>query len=329
MAGPREPAGRCSCRNTDCLERPLRRLFQGLASGVAACPWPFVLLPLLLSGGLGAGFLFLPRREANDIEQQFTPTRGPAKAERDFVRRHFPPDDSERFSAPRLPTEGAYAALIAVAADGASVLDPAPWAELRRLNAAVHDAEYERLCARSAGRCAGPNPLLSRPGDAGPPAPGSLLFPVNGSVFLGTALGGVQTEGGRVRSARAVKLLYYLREDGPEARDSRRWLQRFLRDISARVADLRLGSLQVTRAGFGRARGVRAAPSGVGRKGKGTAAGEGGRAARAGAMLLCRRDVWPCLCVYKDREEEEKCLIVSCRFAAGDLLYLAVQTTGI
>ncbi|XP_063270340.1 patched domain-containing protein 3 [Prinia subflava] len=246
MAGPREPAERCSCRRTDCLERPLRRLFEGLARAVAACPWPFVLLPLLLSGGLGAGFLLLPQRQANDIEGQFTPTGGPAKAERDFVRRHFPPDDSQRFSAPRLPTEGAYAALIAVATNGTSVLEPAAWAEVLLLNATVHDAAYERLCARSAGGCASPNPLLSRLGPAGPPAPGSLRFPVSDGVFLGAALGGVDAAGGRVRSARALKLLYYLREDGPEAHDSRQWLQGFLRDIPSKVADLRLGSVRVT-----------------------------------------------------------------------------------
>ncbi|NXQ31182.1 PTHD3 protein, partial [Alaudala cheleensis] len=246
MAGPREPAERCSCRNTDCVERPLRRLFEGLASAVAACPWPFVLLPLLLSGGLGAGFIFLPQRQANDIEGQFTPTGGPAKAERDFVRRHFPPNDSERCSAPRLLTEGTYAALIAVATNGTSVLEPAAWAEVRRLNATVHDAEYERLCARTADGCDSPNPLLSLRGDAGPPAPGSLGFPVSDGVFLGAALGGVETDGGRLRGARAMKLLYYLREDGPEAQDSRQWLQSFLRDISAKLADLRLGSIQVT-----------------------------------------------------------------------------------
>ncbi|XP_071416186.1 patched domain-containing protein 3-like [Pithys albifrons albifrons] len=246
MAGPRDPAERCSCRNTDCVERPLRRLFEGLASGVAACPWPFVLVPLLLSGGLGAGFFFLPQRQANDIEGQFTPTGGPAKAERDLVRRHFPTDDSARFSAPRLPTEGAYAALIAVATNGTSVLAPAAWQEVLRLDEAVRDPKYEQLCARSDGKCSSPNPLLSRRGDERPPAPQSLQFPVNNGDFLGAALGGVETRDGRVLSARALKLLYYLREDGPEAEDSRQWLQGFLRNISAKLTDLHLSSIRVT-----------------------------------------------------------------------------------
>ncbi|XP_069633695.1 patched domain-containing protein 3 [Haliaeetus albicilla] len=245
MAKPRRPAEGCSCRNTDCVERPLRRLFEGLGSGVAACPWPFVLVPLLLSGGLGAGFLFLPQRQANDIEEQFTPTQGPAKAERAFVRRYFPTNDSERFSVPRLPTEGAYATLIAVAARGGSVLSPAAWRDVLRLDAAVRGrAGYERLCARSAGACASPNPLLA---DGAAADLENLTFPVNHGRFLGAALGGVQTDpGGRVLAARALKLVYYLQEDGPAAAESRRWLEGFLREFPSQLAALDFTSVQVT-----------------------------------------------------------------------------------
>ncbi|KAM6412456.1 patched domain-containing protein 3-like [Pluvialis apricaria] len=235
MAEPRRSEEGCSCRNTDCLERPLRWLFEGLGSAVAACPWPFVLVPLLLSAGLGAGFLFLPQRQANDIEEQFTPTGGPAKAERDFVRRYFPTDDSERFSFPRLPTEGAYAALIAVAAGEESVLDPAARRDLKGLDAAVRARGYEQVCARSGGACASPcpGPLLPLLQDA---ALENLTFPITNGTFLGATLGGVRTgAGGRVLSARAVKLVYFLREDGPAAAESRRWLESFLRDIPSEL----------------------------------------------------------------------------------------------
>ncbi|KAM6282069.1 patched domain-containing protein 3-like [Porphyrio hochstetteri] len=248
MAEPRRPAEGCSCRNTDCVERPLRRLFEGLGSGVAACPWPFVLVPLLLSGGLGAGFLFLSQRQANDIEGQFTPTRGPAKAERDFVRRHFPTDDSQRFSAPRLPTEGAYAALVAVAAEGSSVLARPARLDVLQLDAAVRARGYEQVCARSGQACASANPLLPLLNDAAAAALENLTFPLSDGTFLGAALGGVQTDaGGRVLSARALKLLYYLREDGPAAaEESQRWLEKFLRDIPSELVELRLASVQVT-----------------------------------------------------------------------------------
>ncbi|XP_056193163.1 patched domain-containing protein 3 [Falco biarmicus] len=246
MAEPRAAEG-CSCSNTDCLERPLRRLFRGLGRGVATCPWPFVLVPLLLSGGLGAGFVFLPQRQANDIEGQFTPTSGPAKAERDFVRQHFATNDSEGFSAPRLPTEGAYAALIAVAAEGGSILEPAARRDVLRLDQLVTARGYEQLCARSDGTCTSPNPLLPLLSGASEAALGNLTFPVSHGVFLGAALGGVQTgAGGRLLSARALKLMYYLQEDGPAAAESQRWLESFLRDVPSELAALGLTAIQVT-----------------------------------------------------------------------------------
>lgn len=253
MGQPRSSRERCSCSNTNCVERPLTRLFEALGRVVAACPWPFVLLPPLLSAGLGAGFIFLPGRQTNDIEGQFTPTGGPAKAERDFVRRYFPTDDSERFSAERLPTEGAYAALIAVAAkDDASVLERAAWDEVLLLDNKVRDAGYERLCARSGGTCASANPLLQllthTNGSALPELP-ELPFPGGGGggdAFLGTALGGVRTDGsGRVERARAVKLMYYLREDGGAAGESRAWLETFLRDFPAKLRKLNLTAVEV------------------------------------------------------------------------------------
>ncbi|XP_053915939.1 patched domain-containing protein 3 [Cuculus canorus] len=245
MAEPPRPARRRSCRDTDCAERPLRRLFEALGGVVAARPWPFALAPLLLSAGLGAGFLLLPRRQASDIEAQFTPARGPAKAERAFVMRRFPADGSERFSAPRLPTEGAYAALVAVAAAGGSVLAPAARRDALRLDEAVLARGYERLCARNGGACVPANPVLPLLRDAA--ALESLAFPVHGREFLGAALGGVRTgAGGRVLAARALKLLYYLREDGPAAAESRRWLRSFVRDVPAELAELQLDSLQVS-----------------------------------------------------------------------------------
>ncbi|XP_065687707.1 patched domain-containing protein 3-like [Patagioenas fasciata] len=242
MAEPPHPAERCSCRNTNCLERPLRRLFRGLGGAVAAWPWPFVLLPLLLSGGLGAGFLFLRQRQANDIEEQFTPTWGPAKADRDFVQRFFPTNDSERFSAARLPTEGTYAAFIAVAAGNGSVLAPAAQRDVLQLDAVMRARKYEQFCAVSNGTCAIPN-LLQYDGASLE----NLTFPFSGGFFVGPLLGGVQTDpGGRVLSARALRLLYYLREDGPAAAESRRWLEDFLREMPTQLDALGITAIQVT-----------------------------------------------------------------------------------
>nr|XP_027306392.2 patched domain-containing protein 3 [Anas platyrhynchos] len=235
----------CSCSNTDCVERPLKRLFEGLGRTVASCPWPFALLPLLVSGGLGSGFMFLPGLQENDIEGQFTPTSGPAKAERDLVRLHFPSNDSY-FFAQRLATEGSYAALIAVAVGNGSVLSAEAMRELLELNKAVqHLSSYEQHCATLRGVCVPPNPLEPLLGSS---PLGPLRYPTNDSgSFLGTTLGGVRTNGsGYVESARAMKLLYYLREDGDEAEKSRQWLETFLKEFPGVLARLNLKTVNVT-----------------------------------------------------------------------------------
>ncbi|KAH0627543.1 hypothetical protein JD844_003354, partial [Phrynosoma platyrhinos] len=124
--------------HTDCVERPLARLLRALGASVGAHPWPFLVFPLALAGALGVGFRHVRAREANDLEEQYTPSGGPAKSERRWVQEHFPSDDASRFSAQRLSTEGTFASLVVLSADGeGSVLTPTSMAEVMALDAAV------------------------------------------------------------------------------------------------------------------------------------------------------------------------------------------------
>lgn len=49
---------RCAMR-FDCIERPLARLFNRYGQTVSKYPWPFILLPLLLTTALALGILHL------------------------------------------------------------------------------------------------------------------------------------------------------------------------------------------------------------------------------------------------------------------------------
>ncbi|XP_066483693.1 patched domain-containing protein 3-like [Tiliqua scincoides] len=261
-AGRAAPAGGCGCR-TDCLEGPLSRALRALGALVGAHPWPFLLLPLALSGALGSGFMFLRSREANDIEGQFTPLGGPAKGERRFVQARFPTRDNQSFSAQRLSTEGAFAALLAVAAAGRdSLLTRDALAELLALDEAVRALNasgraFAQLCARSGGACSSPNPLLGalqgRPERIEALLPG-LTWPLafQGRAFLAPFLGGVELGAGGaelarpVRAARALRLLYYLQEDEPAQRSAcRLWLGSFLARIPDVLHSLNLSHVQV------------------------------------------------------------------------------------
>lgn len=246
---------------TDCLQEPLSRAVRALGASVGTHPWPYLLVPLVLSGALSIGFIFLPSRQPNDLEEQFTPIEGPAKIERSFVQKYFHTDDAHHFSAETLTTEGAYATLIAVTAQREdSVLTRAAFAELLMLDRAVRGIQaaglsFDRLCARSYGYCLSPNPLLSLVHDN--PAYIEVLLPnltfplFRDRVFLGFFLGGVMLGRGDeparpLLEAQAVRLIYFLQEDEPLKREaSTRWLEAFLERIPLVLGALNLTVLKV------------------------------------------------------------------------------------
>ncbi|XP_020845999.1 patched domain-containing protein 3 [Phascolarctos cinereus] len=246
--------------HTNCIEAPLSRLFRKLGRLVGKYPWVFLLLPVLLSAGLGSGFMFLQKLKTDDIEEQFTPVGGPAKGERSLAQEYFPTNDSGSFSASRLTTEGSFASLLVVSTSDSLLTTPA-WDEVRLLDAnvrnlSIKDAEgvsftYESLCAQTLDGCSLPNPLLEFQ-----PVSTNLTFPVlvvnsTTSVFLGNLVGGVELGSGispsrNLEKAKALKLIYYLREDAaPDGELSREWLSAFLRDFPLMLQDLRLENLEV------------------------------------------------------------------------------------
>uniref|UniRef100_A0A4X2M296 Patched domain-containing protein 3 n=1 Tax=Vombatus ursinus TaxID=29139 RepID=A0A4X2M296_VOMUR len=246
--------------HSNCIETPLSRLFRKLGRVVGKYPWVFLLLPVLLSAGLGSGFMFLHKLKTDNIEEQFTPVGGPAKRERSLAQEYFPTNDSGSFSASRLTTEGSFASLLVVSTSDSLLTVPA-WDEVRSLDANVRnlsmkDAKgvsftYERLCAQMLDECSLSNPLLKFQ-----VVPTNLTFPVlevnsTTSVFLGNLVGGVELGSGisptrNLEKAKALKLVYYLREDAASDLElSREWLSAFLRDFPLVLQDLRLKDLEV------------------------------------------------------------------------------------
>ncbi|XP_048200061.1 patched domain-containing protein 3 [Perognathus longimembris pacificus] len=233
-------------RRTDCVERPLSRGFGRLGRAVASHPWAFLLAPVALTAVLGSGFAFLPDGKEN-LEEQYTPVGGPAKAERRFVQGHFSTNDSFRFSAARMSSETHFASVMAVCTAG-SLLRAEVLAEVSRLDRAVQGltvaldnrtrVDYREACAKFKTRCVPPNPLLYAWQRNPALDLGRVTFPrLNFSgrpIFLAGFLGG-NTLGesaglGRVLlESKAMHLLYFLQTEQPEqSQRSKEWLMHFL-----------------------------------------------------------------------------------------------------
>ncbi|KAL2085693.1 hypothetical protein ACEWY4_019013 [Coilia grayii] len=222
---------------TDCVQKPLSLLFEKLGYLVGSYPVCFMIIPLLISAGLGGGFYFMRDREDNDIERQFTPTSGWSKEARKFVRDNFPHRDS-MFSTPRLYNEGTYASVIISSKNDSNIFTEAAFKDIIRLDNKVKNISvvssdrhltYGNMCAKIHDKCV-PNVMLNIIGyDPQKIEHTKIRYPLQEfkgrPEFLGFTIGGVHTSTGLIQSAQAVRLLYFLED----ARNSILWLKEFQR----------------------------------------------------------------------------------------------------
>ena len=224
------------CRRTDCVERPLSRLFEKLGRLVGSYPIGFFIVPLVVSFILSGGFYFIEKRTDNDIELQFTPRNGPSKKARAFVQEHFQRKKLE-FSSQRLDSEGHYATIIAVANGKSNIMTKEAFEDIIKLDRKVKSISvvenkltFDTLCVKANGGCV-PNDLLEIIDyDASNIAHMNIAYPVHISpapskhIFLGSTIGGVRRkEKGLIDFAKAVKFVYFLEnKEGVE-----KWLQQF------------------------------------------------------------------------------------------------------
>ncbi|XP_062376705.1 patched domain-containing protein 3-like [Sardina pilchardus] len=225
--------------NTNCVEKPVAAAFQILGRCIGKYPWLFLILPLVISGGLGGGFYFLRQREVHDIEDQFTPLNGPAKEERAFVKQHFP--TGKDFSRLRLYTEGLYASFIIVKKP--NILTVNAFKEIISLDERVKGLKtsrnntFENLCAKKKKKCVS-NDVLNfvLTDDAGniDNMTNPINYPFHGETFLGTVIGGVKFRPNtkEIQSADAIRLFYYLEEDAL-GNETDAWLSLFIDTFSS------------------------------------------------------------------------------------------------
>lgn len=219
---------------TDCIERPLSLAFEKLGSVVGRHPCVFLLVALYVAAALGAGFVFLQEREANDIEDQFTPINGPAKLERAFVVETFP--QSEEFSQLRLTSDGTYASLIITDLHGENILTVPAFNDIIELDRQVKKITtgntFENLCAKTKGRCMSNAILDIINYNATEIVSSNITYPMNNNMFLGSSIGGVELkpDSSEISSAKAVRLFYFLDEE--KTKENSYWLDGFLKLLS-------------------------------------------------------------------------------------------------
>ena len=75
----------------DFIDRPLRTLFSRLGKYIGRHPYPFLIIPLVISACLSLGLKYFEIE--TDTEYLVTPKNGPAKHERKIVDTYFSLDE--------------------------------------------------------------------------------------------------------------------------------------------------------------------------------------------------------------------------------------------
>ena len=232
----------------DCIEKGLRSFFFNYGGFIAKHPFPFLLLPLVLSGALGAGLVFLI--EEQSVENLYTPENGQAKTDRATVEELFAEHGDNNTLVTRLTRLGRSGKIIIERIDGGNILNKAVLEEILNLHETIMNISvmqngqaynFSDLCVKWNDGC-NENAILSTYDyNASMLDSITLTYPIYSSnnevSFLGGELGGVVFKSGssdEVFSAEVMQLSYILRhQDSMDDQRSALWEDEFLQVVEA------------------------------------------------------------------------------------------------
>ncbi|KAI8479819.1 Patched domain-containing protein 3 [Branchiostoma belcheri] len=232
----------------DCIDKIISRSFRQYGRFLARHPLPFLLLSILVAGGLGSGLYFLDTESS--VEDLYTPDDGRGKTERAYVQQHFPTNDSTSFQATRLINLGRAANVIITSkASDDNVLSSTTLAAIDSLNTAIKGIQAEvsgknyshaDLCSKWGTQCqVGGEDFLDfalRKNDSTAISYPRTDLPGGSAVFSAGTLGKPTLKTGTdvVEKAKSFRLDYYLRMDSPsDDKLSERWELAFLSYMAA------------------------------------------------------------------------------------------------
>ena len=217
------PKSGCSNIKTDCLDKPLRKLFERHGKYVAKHPYPFLIIPLIVSACLSMGLKYFEIE--TDTEYLVTPKNGPAKLERKVVEQYFKLDQDQDFLPNRSPELDGFADVIVVREDGGNILTEEGLKTIIDLDSFIHTIKakspdsnntvysYNDICARWQGHCIEQPALMMFNRDPQLVNILRLEFPKHNGVFLGLTLGGVKLmeNSTYIAEAKAMRIIYYVK----------------------------------------------------------------------------------------------------------------------
>ncbi|XP_070196540.1 patched domain-containing protein 3-like [Littorina saxatilis] len=218
---------RCSMNAcTELAKGFLGRIFTRYGTTVGLHPLPFIAIPLLVFGGLGAGLLALD--EETDMEKVYFPINSRAARDRQFIRDTFPDLSNESYNSFSPSNTGAAVSLLFYKADKGNILARKTLSQIasvveqvKALSADVggQTMNFTRLCARFKSKCISRGVFILGKPVQGALEAGIVTYPywnVSGRIEnLSGFLGGAKVEKGKLVSATVLKVTFILASKAP------------------------------------------------------------------------------------------------------------------
>ncbi|XP_076462905.1 patched domain-containing protein 3-like isoform X2 [Babylonia areolata] len=210
---------------------PCRTCYQKVTSAISGAfrrygelvgkhPLPFIIVPIVVFGGLGLGLLALD--EESDLETVYFPKNSRAIKDRQTVRDTFPDLSNVSYNAFSQSDADNAATLIFVTKRGRSVFDSAVTSEISNIvsgvktltGASSSGKKFGDVCARSSpGGCVVDGEVALNSNFQNAVTASQVTYPVWNNLLLDTFLAGTEVVTGKLASARVLRISFKLAED--------------------------------------------------------------------------------------------------------------------
>ena len=191
------------------VQRGIGSVFERYGKLVGEKPLPFIILPILIFGGLGAGLVAL--EVDTDLENVYFPKDSRAIKDRQTVRDTFPDSRSQSYNAFSQSDTDEAVDLLFETKQGQSIFDASVTAEISTIVAGVKaltssGKTFSSLCAMSSSQCVVDGEIALDSSFQSAVAGNSVTYPTWNNRDLETSISGETVTAGKLISATVLKV---------------------------------------------------------------------------------------------------------------------------
>ena len=207
------------------VKRVIAGVFRIYGEFVGRHPVWFIVLPIVILGGLGVGIVAMD--EEKDIEKVYFPKNSRAMKDRQYVRYTFPDLNNESYNGFSQSDPNKAVVLFFKSKSGQTIFDSNTITEIADIVNGVKSLNssgktYIDVCAKSSTKCVMDGEMALDPTFQSAVAAGTVTYPLYNNVDLRTSISGETLIDGKLVTATVLKFSFTLAEDAHD------WNSKFL-----------------------------------------------------------------------------------------------------